>query len=208
MRLIDRTGHRYERLTVTSRAPNANDRDTNARWVCLCDCGKSVIAYGHDLARAKVKSCGCLNAERIEKHGMARTPVYAVWKQIFQRCENPKCPSYKNYGARGITVSNEWRDFERFFADMGQPPHKRSIERRDNAKGYTKDNCYWATSRQQLNNKRTNRVLEFKGAQMTASEWARRFRIPVGTLFSRLEYGWTVEDALTRPLKTPRKATT
>lgn len=201
MKLIDRTGQRYDRLTVQSRAPNANDRDTNARWNCRCDCGNTAIAYGQDLARGKFRSCGCLNAERIQKHGMARTPVYAVWKQIFQRCENPKCQAYKNYGARGIGVCDEWRDFERFFADMGQPPHKRSIERRDNSKGYSKENCYWATSREQLNNKRTNHVLEFNGVKMSTSEWARRIGIPVSTLQNRLGYGWSVEDALTRPLK-------
>lgn len=205
MKLIDRKDHRYERLIVISKAPNASDKDTNARWNCQCDCGNTTIAYGQDLARGKVKSCGCLNAERIQSHGMARTPVYNVWKQIFQRCENPKCPSFKNYGARGIGVCDEWRDFARFFSDMGNPPHKRSLERRDNSKGYSKENCYWATARQQLNNKRTNRVLEFRGIKMSTSEWARRMRIPVTALFSRLEYGWSIEDALTKPLKTIRK---
>lgn len=205
MKLIDRNGQRYERLIVTGRAPNTNDRDTNARWHCQCDCGNTTIAYGQDLARGKVKSCGCRNAERIQTHGLARTPVYGVWKQIFQRCENPKCPSFKNYGARGIRVCDEWRSFEGFFADMGHPPHKRSLERRDNSMGYSKGNCYWATPRQQLNNKRTNHVLSFGGLKMTTSEWARHLGIPVSSLFSRLGYGWSVEDALTRPLKAARK---
>ena len=136
MRLIDRSGERYERLTVVSRAPNASERDTNARWLCRCDCGKAVIAYGQDLARGKVKSCGCLNAERIERHGMSRTRVYNVWKQIFQRCGNPNSGSYKNYGARGIKVCEEWRDFAAFYADMGDCPERGSLDRIDNSKGY------------------------------------------------------------------------
>src|SRR3954471_6233232 len=155
--LIDRTGQRYERLTVTSRADNYRG---NAQWHCACDCGRKIVALGNDLARGKVKSCGCYNAERIVKHGMANSPVYHVWQAMIQRCENPNCDAYENYGARGITVCEEWHDFELFIADMGVRPKGFSIDRIDNDKGYCKSNCRWASTAQQLNNRRNNRVIE------------------------------------------------
>ncbi len=198
MRAIDRLGQRYGRLTVIKQAESP---DGNARWVCRCDCGQLVVAYGGDLQRSKVKSCGCLNAERIFRHGMSRTKVYAVWKSMLQRCENPNDPSYHNYGARGITVCEEWHDFARFFADMKLPPPRRTLERKDNSKGYSKRNCVWATTRQQLNNQRRNRVVEYKGARFTLAELAELHKLGWNTLRSRLDvYGWELERALTEPV--------
>ena len=205
MRLIDRIGQRYDRLLVVARAPNASERDTNARWNCKCDCGRMVLAYGQDLARGKVKSCGCLNAERIFKHGKSRTLTYNVWKQIFQRCENPKSPSYKNYGARGITVDPSWRDFETFVADMGDCPEGFSIERVNNNGPYCKSNCEWATSKTQRNNTRRNRRLKAFGREQTLMQWVEEFNVPWDRVRSRLRYGWTLEQALTEPPLYERK---
>jgi hypothetical protein len=199
MRLIDRIGQRYDRLMVVARAPNANERDTNARWNCKCDCGRMVIAYGQDLARGKVKSCGCLNAERIFKHGKSRTLTYGVWKQLFQRCENPNSPSYKNYGGRGITVDPAWRDFATFVADMGDCPEGLSIERIDNNGPYRKGNCKWATPKAQRNNTRRNRRLTAFGREQTLMQWVEEFNVPWNRVRTRLRYGWTLERALTEP---------
>jgi hypothetical protein len=102
MRLIDRRGDRYDRLVVIGRAPNANKTDTNARWRCRCDCGRTIIAYGQDLQRHKVKSCGCFNASRIAKHGMSKAKIYRVWLAMKARCNNPNDAAYRNYGGRGI----------------------------------------------------------------------------------------------------------
>jgi hypothetical protein len=197
--LIDRTGQRYERLTVTGRADNYRG---NAQWHCLCDCGRRLVALGNDLARGKVKSCGCYNAERIVKHGMARSPVYRVWQAMIQRCENPKCDAYENYGARGITVCDEWHDFERFIADMGARPKGFSIDRIDNDQGYCKANCRWASTTQQLNNRRNNRMVELDGRKQTIAEWAEEKGIVWSVLRGRLDrYGWSIEEALTTPVK-------
>lgn len=204
MKLIDRTGHVYERLTVISRAPNIGNGDTNARWNCKCRCGKMVVAYGGDLAKGKVKSCGCLNAERIKTHGLSYEPVHHVWRQMFQRCENPKCPSYKNYGARGITVCDEWRDFAVFIEDMGFPGPLGSIERVDNSKGYSKENCRWATMREQTNNSRRNVRLEFEGQNLTISQWSRRLKISRDAIHGRLRRGWSAEQALSTPVDPER----
>ena len=197
MKLIDRTGQRYHRLTVTSRAENL--RDTNARWNCKCDCGRMVIAYGGDLARGKVKSCGCLNAERIVSHGQSRTRAYDVWKQIFQRCENPKCPSFKNYGARGISVDPKWRDFAAFIADMGHPPKGGTLERIDNNGDYGPGNCKWASYEQQGRNRRNNNRLTAFGKTQPLSAWVAEYGLTRDFVWGRLRRNWTLERALTEP---------
>lgn len=205
MRLIDRIGQRYDRLLVVARAPNASETDTNARWSCKCDCGRMVVAYGQDLAKGKMKSCGCLNAERIFKHGQSRTRVYQVWKQIFQRCENPNSKSYEHYGARGITVDPSWRDFEVFVDDMGECPEGMSIERIDNNGPYCKSNCKWATMKVQRNNSRQNRRLKAFGREQTLMQWVEEFNVPWDRVRARLRYGWTLESALTEPPLYERK---
>lgn len=201
MRLIDRTGERYGRLVVLSRAPNKSERDTNARWNCRCACGRAVVAYGQDLKRGKVKSCGCLNAQRILKHGLTRTKIYRIWQGIFQRCENPKEKNYHNYGGRGITVDPAWRDFNVFLRDMGQPPAGASLERMDNNGPYSKENCCWATMKAQLNNTRSNRIVEAFGRRQTLMQWAEEYGLGWYTLRSRIQYGWPIEKALTEPIK-------
>jgi hypothetical protein len=184
-----------------SRAPNASKTNTNARWNCRCACGKFSLAYGQDLAKGKVKSCGCLNAERIKKHGCSRKPVYNIWKGMFQRCENPKEKAYKNYGGRGITVCDEWRDFNVFLADMGFPAKGLSLDRIDNSRGYSRDNCRWATDGQQLNNKRNNVRLKFNGETRTLSEWARYLNVSRDSIHGRISRGWSVEKTLSAPVK-------
>lgn len=90
-------------------------------------------------------------------------PEYNVWKAMKQRCQNPKAQSYKHYGGRGITVCERWQDYRLFIQDMGyRPSANYSIERRDNALGYTPDNCYWATFEEQTANKRV-RTDNFSG---------------------------------------------
>lgn len=206
MKITDRTGHRYERLIVTARAPNAGPKDTNARWYCRCDCGRQSIAYGQDLARGKVKSCGCLNASRIYKHGMARTPIHRVWISMRHRCENKFNASYHNYGGRGIFVCDEWQDFAQFYADMGQCPDGHTLERIDNNGPYSKANCRWATGVEQHNNKRTNRFVTAFGKTQTIAQWSAEFGVPWTTIRMRIEkLGWTNEQSVSEPKRQGRK---
>ena len=196
MRIIDRIGQRYERLVVTARAPNKSEKDTNARWHCKCDCGRMCIAYGQDLARGKFKSCGCLNAERIYKHGMSRTPVYKIWKGIHSRCNNDT-EHNRNYAARGIFVDPGWDDFEVFYADMGDPPKGMSLERMDNDGPYSKANCCWADRKTQLNNQRRSRRITAFGKTQTIAQWSDETGIDWHTIRERLDRrGWPAEEAL------------
>jgi hypothetical protein len=207
MKLVDRRGEKYTRLTVVERVPNASKTDTNARWLCKCDCGKVVIAYGQDLAKGKFKSCGCLNAERIRKHGMARTKVYKVWKSMKTRCDNPNQNGYHNYGGRGIYYDPTWSDFENFYRDMGDPPKdsrkrggKITLERLDNEGPYSKANCAWKPLKDNLNNKRNNVTITALGETLTYAQWAERLGVSWYCIRDRIErHGWPAEAAVTLP---------
>ncbi len=208
MQLIDRTGDRYERLVVIERLGAKSKTDTNARWVCRCDCGRLAVAYGQDLARGKVKSCGCLNGERIMQHGMSHTHVYHVWQAMLQRCENPKSQSYANYGGRGISVCPEWHRFENFYRDMGDRPAGYSLDRANNNGNYERDNCRWATTTVQANNKQRNRIIEINGQRRTFAEWAEYAGLKWDTLRNRLDRcGWDLERALTDDIRQERQHT-
>jgi hypothetical protein len=120
------------------------------------------------------------------------------------RCLNPAIPNYHLYGGRGIKVCDRWRDsFENFFADMGKAPYRSlSIDRIDNNGGYKLGNCKWSTNEEQANNKRTNHVLTFNGRSQTLAQWADELRIKRVTLQARItRYGWSVERALTTPVR-------
>jgi hypothetical protein len=120
-----------------------------------------------------------------------------IWAKMRSRCNNPKCPGYINYGARGITVCDRWNhSFEAFLEDMGEPPKGYTLDRIDVNKGYSKENCRWADSKQQANNRRSNVLLTIDGVTHTATEWAEINGLNPKTVRERLRRGWTPEEAL------------
>jgi len=150
----DMTGERFGRLTV--QKPLGTTRTGHKTWGCLCECGKEVVVDGAKIRSGEVKSCGCLLADR--NHGLWGTPEYWVWHSMKQRCENPHFKQYSDYGGRGITVCARWEEFKNFFSDMGErPAPELTIERIDNEKGYSPDNCKWATKTEQQRNKKLQR---------------------------------------------------
>jgi len=131
------------------------------------------------------------------------SPEYSIWMNLRARCNNPKNNRYDSYGARGIKVCDRWMaDFVNFLEDMGRRPSKaHSIDRIDNDGNYEPGNCRWATRKEQCRNRRSSRFLEFNGQVKTAAEWAEEVGIEQSTLNLRLKYGWSVERALTQPLR-------
>ncbi len=114
---------------------------------------------------------------------------------MIQRCENPNDAGYANYGGRGITVCDRWKDFTVFIADMGRKPKGAQIDRIDNDAGYSPDNCHWVAPRINNSNKRTNHKVEYQGQTLTVAEWSRVLGIHERTLFNRLDRGWAVDMA-------------
>jgi len=109
---------------------------------------------------------------------------------------------YENYGGRGIKVCERWKSFDNFVADMGIRPDGYSIDRINNDGDYEPSNCRWATTAQQLNNRRNNRVLELNGERKTIAEWSEQLGVRWDTIRCRVDrYGWTIEKALTTPVK-------
>ena len=117
------------------------------------------------------------------------------------RCLNTNAPNYTSYGGRGITICERWMSFVNFLADMGERPPGTSLDRIDNDRDYCPDNCRWATPRQQSRNTRIARLITFNGETMRVVEWAERLGLNEYIIRSRLKYGWSVERALTRPVK-------
>jgi hypothetical protein len=171
-----------------------------------CFCGAVKVMQKVNLLRAK--SCGCLTKSLISKartrHGQTDSPTWKTWKSMLDRCELRAHKSFKDYGGRGIRVCDSWRTYENFVADMGARPDGMQLDRVDNSKGYEPGNCRWSTPKQNCNNRRSSRYLEFKSERRTVAQWARSSGMSPSTLFKRLEDGWSIEKALTQPVKRQR----
>ena len=151
-------------------------------WLCSCSCGVSTIVRGTNLRHGKVKSCGCLALKALEKrttHGQSKHSLYNTWNLMRARCYNRNNASYDNYGARGISVCDDWLDFNR---------------------GYSLDNCKWVTCRENSNNRRSNRVVTFEGESKTLAEWSRKVGVSAANLLYRIKAGWSLDKVLLTPV--------
>ena len=193
---------RFGRLKVIEYAGSVNEHTT---WKCECDCGNEKVISENSLVNGNCKSCGCLQREMaramMTKHGLRKHPLYRIWHHMKSRCCTKTDPKYPAYGARGITVCSEWKsDFLSFYQWSIANGYKEnlSIDRINNNKGYSPDNCRWADNITQSNNRRNNHLLEMGGKTMTIAEWSRQTGINQKTIATRLSRGWSAERALTK----------
>lgn len=137
-------------------------------------------------------------------HGKRNTRLYRIWLQMKNRCYNIKTQRYKDYGARGITVCDEWKhNFQAFYnwsISHGYADNL-TIDRKDNNAGYSPDNCRWATVTEQNRNSRSCNFITYKGQTHILKEWCEILNLPYGTILSRKRYGWSVENMFETPIK-------
>lgn len=214
----DLTGKKLGKLTVIEQhgftKPNKYGH-RYAIWYCKCDCGNYVERTSDVLKRGK-SSCGCVqeaNLKRMSlgnvKHGLSKTRIYGIWKNMISRCYREKDIHYKAYGARGITVCDEWKnDSSKFFewAFANGYRNDLTIERIDNDKGYCPENCTWIPKEQQSKNKRQNIMITYEGKTMCASDWAKETGISASAIRYRFKRGWGTErifSTIPRPFNKP-----
>ena len=207
-RIVDITGKYFGRLTILRKVDN--DKWGHIRYLCRCKCKNEKIVLKNDLESGRTKSCGCLQKEllvfRSTKHGHTPkgqwSPIYRSWKNMVQRCTNPKNKDYLNYGGRGITVCKQWMEFSNFLEDMGENwGPGLTLDRINNEKGYYKKNCRWATRNIQNRNSRHNRLITHNGKTQCMAAWAEEIGIFYNTLVCRFKRGWSPERALAIPAK-------
>lgn len=132
-----------------------------------------------------------------ELHGLRKNAAYAVWCNMKTRCYNPNSTFYADYGGRGITVCQRWREsFTAFYADMGERPDGMTIERGDNDGAYEPGNCYWATRKAQSRNRRGRRYVSANGKTLSLAEWSDLNGVSIGTMWERLRLGWDAEKVV------------
>lgn len=199
-------GQRYTRLTVVRE--NGRNKHGSVLWLCECDCGNQIEVSTNSLHKGNTKSCGCLYRDYINnlrpnaiKHGDSKTRLYNIWRDMKLRCYNEKQTGYKNYGARGIKLCDEWLNdfisFKNWAIDAGYQ-NDLTLDRLDNDGDYEPSNCKWSTPKEQSNHKRNNRCLEYRGEKHTIAEWSNLTGIAYHLIWNRLKNGWSVEDIFER----------
>jgi hypothetical protein len=194
-------GKVFGRLTVVAEVEGPS---RYSRWKCVCECGTEVEVAGRRLTTTSEpkRSCGCLQREAAGRlrlsHGKSDSRVYHIWEWMKSRCYHQSNPQYHRYGGRGISVCDAWRDsFEAFYADMGDPPsEEHTIERRDVHGNYEPGNCTWATMKEQHRNRGDTAYLTLDGVTKPRVSWAEEFGVHPDTVRSRMQRGWSAEEAL------------
>lgn len=190
-RLLDLTGKRFGKLTVVKR--DSSKKTTT--WLCRCDCGNETFVRRDHLLNGNTRSCGCARIGHGGTRKGSDQRLYRIWHNMRHRCLNRHFVDYPRYGARGITVCEEWATSDSFpafrdWAFANGYAANLTLDRINNNKGYSPDNCRWATLEQQNSNKRTNRTINGK----TVMQWSKAFGLPYNTLRNRLaRRGWNPE---------------
>lgn len=201
-------GQKFNRLTVLELFKKEqvylfNGKKNGFRYfyTCLCDCGKLTVVAKSHLLSGHTQSCGCIS----QKHLKTDTRLFRIWNGIKGRCFNKNNNKFKNYGGRGISIYEEWKNDFKAFYDWSMAngyQEDLTIDRIDNNGNYEPNNCRWVSQKVQQNNKSNSCLIEYNGKSLTLSQWAELYGLNYSTVKSRLSYGWTIEKALLTPVKT------
>jgi hypothetical protein len=197
---VDLTGNRFGKLKVISRSETRN-KYKDVLWNCLCDCGNSKLCTTGALQHGGNTSCGCTQGH--PTHGDWALRVRRIWMGMIARCYSPTATSYHNYGAKGVTVCEEWLDYFVFkeWAYKSGYEDNLTLDRFPDKKGdYGPTNCRWATYKQQANNKTNNAILNIDNQSKTISEWADLSGINQSRISTRIKLGWDVKRAVFQPI--------
>jgi hypothetical protein len=180
-------GTKFGKWTVLREAP---PRGEKRLFECACECGRHSDVYMTHLRRGASSSCvPCATVT----HGQSHQPTWDSWSAMRDRCERITHTHFHNYGGRGISVCARWSDFANFRDDMGDRPEGMTLDRIDVNLGYSKENCKWSTCKEQSNNRRDNRIIEYGGAQYTVAQLADHLRINYQTLYHRIKRGMQLD---------------
>jgi hypothetical protein len=128
-----------------------------------------------------------------------------IWSDMKQRCLNPRCRAWTRYGAKGLKIDASWMVFSQFLLDMGNPPtDHHTLDRINGAMGYSKENCRWATRKEQALNRSRTRMISFNGETLCINDWANKLEIGSKTLQYRLNQKWPLEMALCSEIIQPK----
>lgn len=211
---VDVCGQRFGRLIVVERV----NKIGRGVWKCKCDCGKEATVTQSNLKVGRTRSCGCLKIDETRKllttHGCTDTVLHNLWMGMLSRCSNKNEKSYPRYGGRGISVCDRWKEsFVNFKNDVGERPDGCSLDRINNDGNYEPGNVRWATRAVQARNTRRTIMITAFGETLCIQDQANKFAIGASIVRSRINLGWSIEDALTTPprrsgykLHAPRKS--
>ena len=193
----DLTGRRFGRWLVLEETDER--KCGSVMWKCRCDCGTVKAVSSNSLKMGKSLSCGCYNRDIITKHGMGRTRLAGIWRNMRYRCENLNSTNADRYAKRGIEICKEWSNSFEAFAEWALAngySDELTIDRIDNNGDYEPNNCHWVTVKEQGSNKRNNVWLTHNGETHILSEWARITNQPKSRLWKRHKLGWCDRDVI------------
>lgn len=204
-KIVEMIGRKFGRLEVESRSLVVERSSGVIRYLCRCECSARVEVNGVSLRSGATRSCGCLHREISSnqkvnlKHGKSKTRVYKSWQKMRERCSDEKHPLFHRYGGRGIAVCDDWQKFDNFYRDMGdQPTDRHDLDRIDNDRGYSPENCRWVTRQENCRNTSVTVKVEWRGETKPLRDWADLLGIKHHTLLARINrLGWPIERAMT-----------
>lgn len=194
-------GKKYWHSTVIG-----NDfANKSSKWMFLCDCGNIFYEYSGNVIPGYVRSCGCAKKARFKAKSYGNDDFYHTWKGMMQRCYNDKNTNFKRYGALGISVCDDWHDAGTFIKwakdTIGQKSCDMSLDRIDNAKGYSPENCKWSTRTEQTRNRRNTVFWTINGIKKPLGEWCDIYKMDYNVANARhKKMGWDEETALKTPV--------